>query len=611
MDIRFNKQIPINMGLGFDAYGSPVGAMTTIVIDVNHDGLDDLVFTTSGDFTKGDVAPFEVKVLVSNGKTLVDGTDQYLPDGFSILMNRNVDVADFNGDGFLDIFFGNSGSEFTSPELFGEQNRLLLGGANGFTDATDHLPQITDFSHGAGAGDFDGDGDVDLFVNTLGEDDHYPAYLMLNDGAAHFTIVDTYMAEGGWFVEIDPDGNPMPFFGNYYADVFDMNGDGLADIWTSGIRPDLALDKTSDIFRALINDGQGHLGFSPTEGYFPKHPDVEHFASEQSYQGDVDHDGDTDLVVWVSNDDLSNNTGHGFELLINDGLGNFTEQAAARGIDNSRYQDYFPANEKFVDFDGDGDLDIVAPLYNTKGLANAELDVLENKGDGTFVRVPLSLWPVNIRPQAFTVFDVNDDGIPDFFCDMMWNPPWTEGSHEKQFLVFMGSIDVSVNRSGWASSDAIAGGSKADVLKGAGGNDTLRGNGGNDKLRGDSGLDSLRGGLGADSLKGGGGADHFVFDTKLAKSNVDKVEDFKHNIDLVVLDADIFSKVGASLTRKEFYSKDGATGAHDRSDRLVYDSKSGKLFYDDDGNKAGGHNAVHFATLSTKPLLDAGDFIIV
>lgn len=605
MDIRFKKQIQINMGLGFDTLGAPLAAAVPIVIDANHDGLNDLLFTTLGDFTKGSTVPYEAKLLVSNGTTLVDGTEAYLPAGFSTLGTRTFDVGDFNGDGYLDIFFGNHGSEST-PVIMGEQNRLLLGGANGFTDATDRLPQRSGFTHGAGAGDFDGDGDLDIYVN----DWINLAYLMLNDGTGHFTIVDSYRSpEESWFIERDLDGNELDRFTNYYAEVFDMNGDGFADIWTSGINRDYSNLKSHDIFRALINDGHGHLGFSPTSGDFPMPADVEHTAGEQTYTGDIDHDGDIDLLVWTSNDAVGNYVGHGFQLLINDGLGNFTEESAERGVGNARYNGYYPAHETLVDFDGDGDLDIVAPLFSAAGAT--ELDVLENAGDGTFTRVPHARWPQQLRPTGFTVIDMNDDGLPDLFTDMMPLWPWSEGNHEKQFLLYKGSINVSVNRTGWFTSDAIAGGSKADTLKGVGGDDTLRGNGGDDKLQGNAGADVLRGGLGKDKLSGGAANDRFVFDTKLSKTNIDTVADFKHDTDLIVLDRDIFTKLGGDLKPGQFYSKAGAAQAFDRSDRIIYDPKSGKLFYDDDGSKRGGHDAVHFATLAGHPKLDFGDFDIV
>jgi Ca2+-binding RTX toxin-like protein len=55
----------------------------------------------------------------------------------------------------------------------------------------------------------------------------------------------------------------------------------------------------------------------------------------------------------------------------------------------------------------------------------------------------------------------------------------------------------------------------------------------------------------------------------------------------------------------------GASTAHDSSDRIVYDTSSGKLYYDSDGNVAGGHPALQFALLFTHPALDASDFQIV
>jgi hypothetical protein len=45
VDIRFNKKIPINLGLGFDKYDVPIAAMVMVAIDANHDGLDDFLFT--------------------------------------------------------------------------------------------------------------------------------------------------------------------------------------------------------------------------------------------------------------------------------------------------------------------------------------------------------------------------------------------------------------------------------------------------------------------------------------------------------------------------------------------------------------------------------------
>ncbi|MEO7224083.1 MAG: calcium-binding protein, partial [Devosia sp.] len=105
--------------------------------------------------------------------------------------------------------------------------------------------------------------------------------------------------------------------------------------------------------------------------------------------------------------------------------------------------------------------------------------------------------------------------------------------------------------------------------------------------------------------------DEFAFNTKLGPANVDTLGDFAHNTDLIHLGDTIFKTIGPTLDGVEFYAKAQAVKAHDADDRIIYDTSTGKLYYDDDGNKAGGHAAVHFATLSTKPVVDAGDFLVV
>ena len=157
----------------------------------------------------------------------------------------------------------------------------------------------------------------------------------------------------------------------------------------------------------------------------------------------------------------------------------------------------------------------------------------------------------------------------------------------------------------------VIGTKESETLKGGTGDDTIVGKAGNDKLVGFAGDDTLTGGKGNDKLIGGEDSDVFVFNVKLGKTNVDTIKDYVHDVDLIALDDKFFAGIGPVLNKKEFYAAEGATKAHDKSDRIVYDTKTGKLYFDDDGNKSGGHTPVHFATLSTKPMIDHGDFMIV
>ncbi len=147
----------------------------------------------------------------------------------------------------------------------------------------------------------------------------------------------------------------------------------------------------------------------------------------------------------------------------------------------------------------------------------------------------------------------------------------------------------------------IIGGKRADVLIGDSEDNLLAGN---------RGKDVLAGRLGADTLSGGRGRDQFIFDIRPEAGSADLITDFKHNADLIVLEDGMFRMIGSKLNKRELYAHDGAEAAHDRNDRVIYDTSTGELYYDADGIR-GGYDPVHFATLAGAPAIDAGDFLIV
>ena len=143
-------------------------------------------------------------------------------------------------------------------------------------------------------------------------------------------------------------------------------------------------------------------------------------------------------------------------------------------------------------------------------------------------------------------------------------------------------------------------------------NNVLTGNALANTLNGAVGNDTLGGGTGNDTLYGGAGADTFVFDTVLnATTNVDVISDFAAG-DLVSLDNDIFTALGAAgaLSAGQFYSGAGVTGASvaGQTAGVYYNTSTGSLYYDVDG--VGGNAAVQFASLTTKPTLTASSFVV-
>ncbi|WP_297324108.1 calcium-binding protein [Nitrosomonas sp.] len=165
---------------------------------------------------------------------------------------------------------------------------------------------------------------------------------------------------------------------------------------------------------------------------------------------------------------------------------------------------------------------------------------------------------------------------------------------------------------GLGGNDQLFGGSGNDTLIGDDGNDILRGEAGNDILRGGNGDDILAGGLGNDTLFAGLGAtDHYLFDTTLnSATNVDTISGFFAPVDTIRLDNDIFTSFGlpGAIAAGNFRAGPGVVAA-DANDFLLYNTTTGALSYDANGNGAGA--AIQFASLSGVPPLSAADFLIV
>lgn len=162
-------------------------------------------------------------------------------------------------------------------------------------------------------------------------------------------------------------------------------------------------------------------------------------------------------------------------------------------------------------------------------------------------------------------------------------------------ITLSSSDPISETIYGYGGNDKITGTSENDILHGddgegdeSDGNDTLIGGGGDDKLFGGHGDDKLEGGQGDDSLDGaagkntltgGKGADVFILssefiDTEIPKNTkITTITDFKDiEGDTLEIDFDyvVFKSLKIAL-------------AEESSDEIVYESSTGKFWYDADG----------------------------
>jgi Ca2+-binding RTX toxin-like protein len=163
-------------------------------------------------------------------------------------------------------------------------------------------------------------------------------------------------------------------------------------------------------------------------------------------------------------------------------------------------------------------------------------------------------------------------------------------------------LDGAANVGAVAVGDTYTG---IEGLVGGLGNDIIVGNGSNNYLFGGGGADYIDARAGNDYMNGAAGADRFVFATALGATNIDRIADFAHAIDEIVLSQAIFAGIGATLDASEFQigTADSAT------DRIIYNNGTGQLFYDSNGNGAGG--MTQFAAVIAGTVLNTGDFVMV
>ncbi len=126
-------------------------------------------------------------------------------------------------------------------------------------------------------------------------------------------------------------------------------------------------------------------------------------------------------------------------------------------------------------------------------------------------------------------------------------------------------------------------------------------------LIGNAGANMLNGGGGNDALVGRGGADTFAFTTALGATNVDHIGDMASATDKIALDHNVFVGLGLGALNANAFRV--GTSAQDADDRIVYNSATGELFFDADGNGAGA--AVRFAIVDGAPALTVSDFTVI
>jgi Ca2+-binding RTX toxin-like protein len=557
----------------FDENNGGLGVSAFIALDANEDGFTDYLVARAVVPQTGTPIPVELILGQKNG-AFKSGATLFAGGAPSVVGARPIQVADFDGDGHDDVLLLQWGRD-DGVRFDGALNDLLLwrDGKLKLAPAS-YLPADKNLIHGGSTGDIDGDGDLDVFVADGYGDPGLGSHFLINDSTGTFTRDMTLLPEShrGALSEVK---------------LADFDSDGDLDAWLG------VWSFTSAILR---NPGDG--------GQFEFASDVRTLTDTYARQVDavdLNHDGLLD-VLQVETD----NEHRAIGIYINQGELQFENETKARlfGLKTHGEKPWQGINGiEFGDFNGDGAQDIIV-------MSNGDdFQVLLNTGDGVFFAPRDSLITTSEKGGFLKVDDINRDGKDDIVYVH-------QNTHDLRVQLGTGKADHPLT--GSDGKESLFGNARGNKMDGKGGNDAIRsgagkdninGGAGKDTIDGGSGKDRLDGGLGKDKLTGGEAKDIFVFSSKIDAADI--ITDFAAGTDKIALERDIFSKVGKSLDPGELLAAAGAKAAQDKTDRIIYDTNTGKLYYDADGNQSGGAQAVHFATLSGAPLLEHGDFIIV
>jgi Ca2+-binding RTX toxin-like protein len=548
-----------------------------IAIDADRDGWSDLIVASMYWPLQDEDIPLFV-LLNEGGTDLSLGANALLGASAPGTTHPRIIVsADFNGDGIPDIFIGDHG--YDAIPFPGHTNVLLLGKAGGgYQNASSRLPTAPDFTHSAAAGDIDGDGDVDLFVNNLNSP---AAYFLLNDGNANF--------------EQSRLGLPDEFaYGSFSCASVLFDADGDAD-------PDLFMGTGANNWGAsilLTNDGSGN--FAPSASQVPKGLyGAEETIVLDAKQLDFDRDGRNDVLL-VESDYDPFYVGARLQVLLSDGTGGLMDHTGEFIFGQPATTGWIKyAN--LADLNNDGAPDLIGEVVG----GDRTVVFYINDGRNHFYLSPKAL--VEAGGGISEVVDFNRDGWLDVVqVATSDSKHWVRLNLRKPPPATIIGDDSGDTILGGSTANTLKGNGGADLLSGAGGKDVLEGGNGKDTLLGGASADKLEGGSGKDLLNGGAGRDTFRFIQSAGATNADRVFDFKSGEDRIFLDRGKFA-IGESLSAKEFVSGTDAV-ATDKSDRIIYETDTGRLLYDADGSR-GAHTPQLIATLSGSPVLSLSDFI--
>lgn len=280
----------------------------------------------------------------------------------------SVDVADVNGDGYLDVL------------ITGGVAKLYLNDSMGNYTEKIGTPFPEVFASDAAFSDVNNDGHPDVFIMGIVAGPEAISKLYINDGLGNFTE------------KLTPD---VIGINTGYLAFEDVDGDGDQDLLTVGCTGADFISPGDYVSILYLNDGSGN---------FTEKENTPYEGVVYSYRAFADVNGNGHKDVFISGD--QDGPDSGCKLYINDGLGNFTEK---NDVPFSSLEQGVAA---FADFNGNGHMDVVIGGTQTRFSRFTTLYI--NDGTGNFTEKTSTTFD-EVSEGSIAVADANQDGHLDVF----------------------------------------------------------------------------------------------------------------------------------------------------------------------------------------------------
>ena len=352
--------------------------------DINGDGHQDFyLMHWIGDNNSEWIPNSNLFAWINDGNGHFTLDQSVFADGTPCFMGSECDnnfvhsgmvVADLNGDGMDDVYQNQTLLLSNNSKLYDQSNTLPTLGID---TCTNHC-----YTHDIAIGDAEGDGDNDIFLpiwatykdtskQHLGG---HPWVMMINDGNGGFTANSNFPTMGLM-------GDARNFATT--AVVADFDNDGHGDVAVAWMKPG------NSTYQNTVTNSAGAVFYNDGNNDWRNRTVIELPANYYGANGnandmqafDFDGDGLIDIVLGTTRNDPYYD-GRYIQFFKNMDGTSFTDVSStanpntkyANGLNNGYWNG--EGDIKLIDFDHDGDMDIVDQVRGTY--------VLLNNGDGTY-----------------------------------------------------------------------------------------------------------------------------------------------------------------------------------------------------------------------------------